>query len=56
MLAGNPQVIKAISAYAKKHGGVVTQKGGTIGAGGKSTEKPVMHESDDWNEFKESRR
>lgn len=57
VLAGNPQIIKAISAYAKKHGGVVTQKGGTIGAGGKPKDsKPAMHESDDWKEFKESRR
>ncbi len=56
VLAGNPQIIKAVSAYAKKHGGVVTPKGGTIGAGGKPTGKPAMHESEDWKNFKESRK
>lgn len=57
MLAGNPQIIKAISAYAKKHGGVATPKGTGLGAGAerKDAGKPMMHESQDWKDFKANR-
>ena len=57
ILAGNPQIIKAISAYAKKHGGVVTPKGTGLGAGAekKPAGKPMMHESQDWIDFKANR-
>ena len=53
LLAGNPKMIKAISAYAKKHGGVVTAKGGSISAGGESRNggKTIMPMSKDWEDF-----
>ena len=53
LLAGNPKMIKAISAYAKKHGGVVTVKGGSISAGGESRNggKTIMPMSKDWEDF-----
>ena len=53
LLAGNPKMIKAISAYAKKHGGVVTPKGGSIGAGGERRNggKTIMPMSKDWEDF-----
>lgn len=52
LLAGNPKMIKAISAYAKKHGGVVTSKGTGLGSGHKTDSKPVLNESEDWKRFK----
>ena len=55
-LAGNPQMIKAISAYAKKHGGTVTAKGTGFAMGTKPHGRQDMNESRDWKEFKESRR
>ena len=54
-MAGNPQIIKAIAAYAKKHGGTVTSKGGSLSAGGKPTGKTVQNESEDWKNFKAQR-
>ena len=54
-LAGNPQMIRAISAYAKKHGGTVTAKGTGLANGTKPQSRQNMNESKDWTEFKESR-
>lgn len=55
LTAGNPQIIKAVSEYVKKHGGVVTPKGGSLSAGGKPTGKTVTEESADWKNFKAQR-
>ncbi len=54
-LAGNPQMIKAIAAYARKHGGTVNPRG-TSFAGEKKEPNTGMNYSEDWKKFKEGRR
>ena len=55
-LAGNPQIIRAVAAYVKKHGGTSTAKGTGLGSGVKPQQgRPMMDESKDWQDFKKSR-
>ena len=51
-LAGNPQLIRAISSWARKYGGTVTQKGTSLGSGPKPGGKKPMNESEDWKRYK----
>lgn len=55
-LAGNPQLIRAIAAFSKKHGGVIHATGGSLAGGNGEKGKPVMDESRDWKDFKNQRR
>ena len=55
MLAGNPQLIRAISAYAKKHGGTVTPRGTSMGSGPKPQGRSVNTYSQDWENYKKQR-
>ena len=55
MLAGNPQLIRAISAYAKKHSGTVTPRGTSMGSGPKPQGRSVNTYSQDWENYKKQR-